>query len=382
MTSGTMNWTRRSRSWSSTHHKAGHSFIGWYMTATHTLKQWALHLQHQNCCKLLFTMSNVAVLRMNMGRNMRLKSCIWIRAITSDDDIVLHATSNSCNKVTPSLTSLDSCLRTTMCIHRKYGSKVCRTVEPFGLISKEVKWYDYSMMADQSHQQNLCGFLQYIFMMQLSTLSSILLVANIQFMVWEVLIASHLPVTLTLYRCCQACTHPSFVICSYAAILLRPQPPTKDLSKLTIEDLIPIHCHESSWRPWCCVDFGVHSISYNIPVRGMILQSAMQNTGPAMCIRAQHYHSSTCTLKHLCQIHYIMVSKSTVWQGWQEDLLHHIWSAALHQSTWYHEANPWAVHCGCLFSWFPSIGILHRCNAICNVQIFKSSASLSMPKIW
>ena len=53
-----------------------------------------------------------------------------------------------------------------------------------------------------------------------------------------------------------------------------------------------------------------------------------------------------------------MLSKSTVWQGWQEDLLHHIWSAALYQSTLNHEVIPWAVQCGYLSSWFPSVDSL------------------------
>ena len=104
------------------------------MRATHTQNQWALHLQHQKCCKLLFTMSFIAVLRKNMGRNMTLQSCIWIRAVTSDDDIVLHPINNSCNKVTLSLTSLDCCLRINVCIHRT--SKVCRIAEHFGLFLK------------------------------------------------------------------------------------------------------------------------------------------------------------------------------------------------------------------------------------------------------
>ena len=36
------------------------------------------------------SMSFVTVLRKNMGRNMRLQSCIWIKAVTSDDDIMLN----------------------------------------------------------------------------------------------------------------------------------------------------------------------------------------------------------------------------------------------------------------------------------------------------
>ena len=57
-----------------------------------------------------------------------------------------------------------------------------------------------------------------------------------------------------------------------------------------------------------------------------------------------------------------MLSKGTMWQGWNEDLLHLIWPAAVNQSTKYHEVNPWAVQCSCLSSWCPSIDTLHRCN--------------------
>ena len=85
--------------------------------------QWALHLEHQNRCKLLFSMSFITVLRKNIDRNMRLQSCIWIRAVTSNDDMELYPISNSCNKVTLSLTSLDCYLRIIVCIHRKYGVK-------------------------------------------------------------------------------------------------------------------------------------------------------------------------------------------------------------------------------------------------------------------
>ena len=76
MTGGTKNWTRKSKLWRQQQTSLGRAFIGWYMTATHTQNQWALHLQHQKCCKLLFTMSFIAVWRKNMDRNMRLQSCI------------------------------------------------------------------------------------------------------------------------------------------------------------------------------------------------------------------------------------------------------------------------------------------------------------------
>ena len=135
MTGGTMNWTR-SKLWRQQHTSYGRTLTGCYMTATHTQNQWALHLQHQNRCKLLFTMSFAAVLRKNMGRNMRLQSRIWFRTVTSDDDIVLHPIVKSCNKVTLSLTPLDCDLRITVCIRRKYGSKVYRIAEYFGLFSK------------------------------------------------------------------------------------------------------------------------------------------------------------------------------------------------------------------------------------------------------
>ena len=47
-------------------------------------------------------------------------------------------------------------------------------------------------------QQNINGFLLYVLMMQISTLSSISLAANIHFTAWQVFNAPHLPVTQTL----------------------------------------------------------------------------------------------------------------------------------------------------------------------------------------
>ena len=82
------------------------------------------------------------------------------------------------------------------------------------------------------------------------------------------------------------------MICSYAAVLIKPQPPTKDLSKHTIEDPIPTPCHHSSWRSWCSVDFRVHTMSYNIPMRGMI------------CSVSDAEHSDQwCVLDHNTAIH-------------------------------------------------------------------------------
>ena len=60
----------------------------------------------------------------------------------------------------------------------------------------------------------------------------------------------------------------SSVLCSHAAVLIKPQPPTKDLSKLTIEDPIPAPCHDSSWRSWCSVY--LQNINHSIRIRGMI----------------------------------------------------------------------------------------------------------------
>ena len=63
----------------------------------------------------------------------------------------------------------------------------------------------------------------------------------------------------------------------------------------------------------------------------------------------------------------------TVWQGWQEDLLHHIGSATL-----YHLVL-WGQSMGCpmqfLFSWLPFINFLYRCNDSSYVRkwTFKSS---------
>ena len=134
MTGGTMSWTRRSKLWRHQHTSYGRTLIGWYMTATHTQIPWVLlHLQHQNCCKVVFTMSFITVLRGNMGRNIRLIS--WIRAVNFNDNMELHPISNSCNKFTLSLTFLDCYLSITVCIHRKYGSKVYRIAEHFGLFS-------------------------------------------------------------------------------------------------------------------------------------------------------------------------------------------------------------------------------------------------------
>ena len=87
------------------------------------------------------------------------------------------------------------------------------------------------------------------------------------------------------------------MICSYAAVLIKPQPQTKDLSKLTIKDPIPTPCHNSSWRSWCSVDFRVHNISYNIPMRGMI------------CAVSNAEHSDQwCVLDHSTTIHQLAPS--------------------------------------------------------------------------
>ena len=90
---------------------------------------------------------------------------------------------NSCNNATaPSLISLSCCLRIAVCIHRKYGSKVCRITEHYGhfwnLPGSATAWMV------QSHQQNLSVFYSMFLMMQ--TLTSILLMTNIHFTAWEV----------------------------------------------------------------------------------------------------------------------------------------------------------------------------------------------------
>ena len=67
-----------------------------------------------------------------------------------------------------------------------------------------------------------------------------------------------------------------------------------------------------------------------------------------------------------------MLCKGTVWQGWSEDLLCHIWSAPLYQSHGNREVKPWTGLCGCSSWWLPSADVLDGCNRIYHVRKWTS----------
>ena len=80
-----------------------------------------------------------------------------------------------------------------------------RSVELFNTLGfshsysyQEGQWYEYSVMADQSHQHNLSGFLQYVSDDADFAINIQILMANIHFTAWEVSNATHLSVTQTL----------------------------------------------------------------------------------------------------------------------------------------------------------------------------------------
>ena len=268
------------------------------------------------------------------------QSSIWIMAVTSNDDIVLHPISNSCNKVTFSLTPLDCCMRITVCIHRKYGSNVYRIAEHFELFSKlprcemvwilrngrsvpsiESQWFSTVWFDDADFDLiiHIIGG-QYTFHglgdIQCNTPAS-----NTD----SVGFGKRVLTRLT----------KSSVICSYAAVLIKPQLPTKDLSELTIEDPIPTPCHNSRCSSWCPVDFRVHNISYNIPMRGMIWAVSGAEHSDKWCVLDHnitiHQHAPSNISARYTALCYPRAQCDKA--GWQEDLLHHIWSAAPNQST-------------------------------------------------
>ena len=163
-----------------------------------------------------------------------LRPMFFLKTAMNDDDIVLHPINNSCNKVTLSLTSLDCCLRINACIHRTYGSKVCRIAEHFGLFLKvtskcddiDIPWW------------------------KIGPINRILVVYYILFWWCDFIIhiigghyTSH---DFGGIQCTTPAGNTDFVgvvkrvltltkssvICSYVAVLIKPQPPTKDPSKL------------------------------------------------------------------------------------------------------------------------------------------------------
>ena len=119
------------------------------------------------------------------------------------------------------------------------------------------------VMANQSYQQNLSGFLQYVF--DDAHFDFIIHIIGGQY-TFHGMGGIHCTTPASNTDCvgvikCVLTLTKSTVTCSYATVLIKSQPPTKDLGKLTIEDPIPTTCHDSSWRSGWSVDFRVHNTS-------------------------------------------------------------------------------------------------------------------------
>ena len=132
----------------------------------------------------------------------------------------------------------------------------------------------------------LVVFYSMVLMMQTSPSTSILLIADVHFMAWEVFNAPHLLVMQTVGIIKTVLTpRQASVICSCAQVLIKPQPLTKALSKLTIDDNpkhdVVMRVAEGLDALWIS-RYITQATAYPSGVE--FLQSMMQNTGTsAMC---------------------------------------------------------------------------------------------------
>ena len=130
-----------------------------------------------------------------------------------------------------------------VCIHRKYGSKdLIELMNNLGFSQSywEVQWYEYSVMADQSDQQDPDGFLQHVFdnadfnIRTIDGRGTFHSMGGIQ-------CSTPASNSGSVGATKRVLTPPeASVIGSYAEVPIKPytQPPSKALSKLTIKDPI------------------------------------------------------------------------------------------------------------------------------------------------
>ena len=163
-----------------------------------------------------------------------------------------------------------------VCIHRKYGSKdLIELLNNLGFSQSywEVQWYECSVMADQSDQQDPDGFLQHVFDNADFNIRTIDGHGTFHSM-GGIHCSTPASNSGSVGATKRVLTPPeASVIGSYAEVPIKPytQPPSKALSKLTIKD--PIE-HEvattAAERLGCSVDFWAHNTSYTTLFMGVI----------------------------------------------------------------------------------------------------------------
>ena len=172
-----------------------------------------------------------------------------------------------------------------VCIHRKYGSKdLIELLNNLGFSQSywEVQWYEYSVMADQSDQQDPDGFLQHVFDNADFNIRTIDGHGTFHSM-GGIQCSKPASNSGSVGATKRVLTPPeASVIGSYAEVPIKPytQPPSKALSKLTIKDPIEHEVATTVAERFDVLWISGHTIQATPHSSwAWFMQSAMQNTG-------------------------------------------------------------------------------------------------------